>query len=64
VPVVIWQGGQDKNVPPQRGKWLSEHIAGSTLNLIEGESHIGLFVNYEQQAMQSAIDLLNSTPQK
>ena len=64
VPVVIWQGGQDKNVPPQHGKWLSEHIAGSTLNLIEGESHIGLFVNYEQQAMQSAIDLLNSTPQK
>ena len=33
-------------------------------NLVEDESHIGLFVNYEQQAMQSAIDLLNSTPQK
>jgi hypothetical protein len=64
VPIVIWQGGQDKNVPPQHGKWLAEHIAGSTLNLIEDESHVGLYINYEKEAMQSAIDLLNSKLQK
>lgn len=58
VPVVIWQGGQDKNVPRQHGQWLAENIAGSTLHLIEDESHIGLFVNYENDAMQSAMELL------
>jgi pimeloyl-ACP methyl ester carboxylesterase len=60
VPVVIWQGGLDKNVPPQHGRWLAAHIAGSTLNLIEDESHIGLFINYENEIMQSAMDLLGT----
>jgi pimeloyl-ACP methyl ester carboxylesterase len=59
VPVVIWQGGLDKNVPPQHGQWLAKHIPNSTLNLIEDESHIGLYINYEQEAMNSAMDLLN-----
>jgi pimeloyl-ACP methyl ester carboxylesterase len=58
VPVVIWQGGQDKNVPRQHGQWLAANIAGSTLHLIEDESHLGLFVNYENEAMQSAMHLL------
>lgn len=61
VPVVIWQGGQDKNVPRQHGQWLAANIAGSTLHLIEAESHIGLFVNYEKEAMQSAMELLGRT---
>ena len=59
VPVIIWQGGLDKNVPPQHGKWLAQNIPHSTLKLIEDESHIGLYINYENQAMQDAIELLN-----
>ena len=58
VPVVIWQGGLDKNVPPQHGKWLAAHIPDSTLHLIEDESHIGLYVNYEDQILESALELL------
>lgn len=58
VPVIIWQGGLDKNVPPQHGKWLSKHIQNSTLKLIEDESHIGLYINYENEAMQDAMNLL------
>ncbi len=58
VPVVIWQGGLDKNVPPQHGRWLAEHIPHSTLKLVEDESHVGLFINYENQQMQDAMDLL------
>lgn len=60
LPVVIWQGGLDKNVPPQHGKWLAKHIPNSTLNLIEDESHVGLYINYEREAMKSAMDLLKS----
>lgn len=60
VPVVIWQGGLDENVPPVHGKWLAANIPNSTLNLIEDESHVGLYVNYENQTMQDAITLLNN----
>ena len=52
--------GLDKNVPPQHGKWLAEHIPNSKLMLIDDESHIGLYINYEREAMQSAMDLLQN----
>jgi pimeloyl-ACP methyl ester carboxylesterase len=58
VPVVIFQGGLDLNVPSVHGKWLAANIPNATLNLIEDESHIGLQVNYETQIMDSAIKLL------
>ena len=58
VPLVIWQGGLDQNVPPQHGKWLAANVPNSTLHFIDDESHIGLFVNYEVQIMESVITLL------
>ena len=58
VPVSIWQGGLDKNVPPQHGRWLSQNISRSTLHLKDDESHIGLYINYELEIMKDAIGLL------
>lgn len=58
VPLIIWQGGLDQNVPPQHGEWLAENVPNSELHLIEDESHIGLFVNYEVQMMESVISQL------
>jgi pimeloyl-ACP methyl ester carboxylesterase len=58
VPVSIWQGGLDKNVPPQHGHWLSQKISGSTLHLKDDDSHIGLYINYEIEIMKDAIRLL------
>ena len=60
VPVIIWQGGLDKNVPPQHGRWLAKNIPNATLKLIEDESHVGLYVNYENEAMHDAMALLNN----
>ena len=60
VPTVIWQGGLDKNVPVQHGKWLASHMPNAKLELRETESHIGIFVNYEEEIMKSAIGLLIS----
>ena len=60
VPTVIWQGGLDKNVPVQHGKWLASNMPNAKLELREAESHIGIFVNYEEEIMKSAISLLNS----
>lgn len=60
VPTVIWQAELDKNVPIQHGKWLAEKIPNSRLEIRKGESHMGLFVNYEEEIMQSAIALLTA----
>jgi pimeloyl-ACP methyl ester carboxylesterase len=60
VPAVIWQGGLDKNVPVQHGKWLAENMPNSRLELREDESHLGIYVNYEEEIMQSAIALLTA----
>ena len=59
VPAVIWQGGLDKNVPVQHGKWLAANIPNARLELRDDESHLGVFVNYEVEIMESAIALLN-----
>jgi len=58
VPVVIWQGGLDLNVPVVHGEWLRDQIAGSRYELRADESHIGLFVNYEEDIIESAVELL------
>ena len=60
VPTVIWQGGLDKNVPVQHGRWLAANMTSSRLELRESESHLGLFVNYEEAIMQSAIELISN----
>jgi pimeloyl-ACP methyl ester carboxylesterase len=61
VPTVIWQAELDKNVPVQHGKWLAENMPNNRFELAEGETHLGLYVNYEEEIMQSAIDLLTSS---
>jgi len=60
VPVIIWQAGLDLNVPVQHGKWLRENITGSQLVLIDDESHIGMFINYENQIMDHCMELLKA----
>lgn len=61
VPTVIWQAELDKNVPIQHGRWLAENMPNARLEIRAGESHMGLFVNYEENIMQSAIELLISS---
>jgi pimeloyl-ACP methyl ester carboxylesterase len=61
VPTIIWQGGQDVNVPVQHGKWLAANMPNARLELRENESHLGTYVNYEEEMMQGAIALLTSS---
>ena len=60
VPVVIWQAELDRNVPIQQGKWLAGNLPNTRLEIRKGESHMGIFVNYEVEIMQSAIALLTA----
>ncbi len=39
VPVFLWQGDADRNVPPQHATLMHDLIPGSTLHTFEGEGH-------------------------
>jgi pimeloyl-ACP methyl ester carboxylesterase len=39
VPVTVWQGGQDRFVPPAHGQWLADHVAGARWRLVEDRGH-------------------------
>ncbi|NHA68714.1 alpha/beta hydrolase [Phycicoccus sp. CMS6Z-2] len=42
VPVAVWQGGQDRFVPPSHGQWLAEHVPGARSHVLPGEGHVSL----------------------
>ena len=61
VPIIIWQAELDVNVPIQHGKWLAKNLPNTRLEVRNGESHMGIFVNFEEEIMHSAIALLTSS---
>lgn len=46
VPVLLYQGSEDKMVPYAHGEWLGEHLPQEKLtkHLIPGEGHISILV--------------------
>lgn len=55
VPVTIWQGGRDKLVPPQNGKWLAAAVPGATLRLRKQTGHMSLFDRYYGEMLDDLI---------
>lgn len=44
VPVTVWQGDEDRMVPPPHGRWLADHVAGARPRLLPGEGHLSIEV--------------------
>lgn len=41
-PVSIWQGGQDRFVPPSHGDWLAARVPGARAHLLPAEGHLSI----------------------
>jgi pimeloyl-ACP methyl ester carboxylesterase len=44
VPVVVWQGGQDRMVPFTHGQWLATRVPGARPRLLAEEGHLSIAV--------------------
>lgn len=56
IPVSIWQGTLDVNVPLSNGRMLADEIPDANGNFVEGEGHMSLLINKGDDILA---DLLN-----
>jgi pimeloyl-ACP methyl ester carboxylesterase len=42
VPVLVWQGEEDRFVPPSHGRWLAEHVPGVDARISPEDGHLTL----------------------
>jgi pimeloyl-ACP methyl ester carboxylesterase len=45
VPVVVWQGGQDRMVPFDHGRWLAGCLPSARAKLLPEEGHLSIAVD-------------------
>jgi pimeloyl-ACP methyl ester carboxylesterase len=53
VPVWLWHGQEDRNVPPAMGRYLAERIPGSRAMFYRAEGHISTFVNHAGEMLRA-----------
>ncbi|WP_250007377.1 alpha/beta fold hydrolase [Actinoplanes sp. M2I2] len=48
VPVAVWQGDEDRMVPPTHGQWLAAHVPGVEVHLLPDEGHLSLLAGIDR----------------
>jgi pimeloyl-ACP methyl ester carboxylesterase len=60
VPVVIWQGLDDKSVSPHMAKWLNSNTFNPTLELLDDQHHGSIMVEKRPEILSSAFRALTA----
>jgi pimeloyl-ACP methyl ester carboxylesterase len=58
VPVVIFQGDQDENVPLGHAQWLARHLRHGELRRYPGEGHLSLVFSHRDDIVAATLALL------
>jgi pimeloyl-ACP methyl ester carboxylesterase len=60
VPVILYQGTEDKMVPYAHGEWLAKHLPQEKLrkHLIQGQGHVSIFLGREDSIIDELLDIL------
>ncbi len=48
IPIDIWQGTEDQNVPPSQGRYQHEKIPMSRLMMVENQAHLYLLAHWQE----------------
>ena len=46
IPIMLWYGEDDLNIPIAQGRYMNENLPNSTLNVIPNEAHFSLINNH------------------
>lgn len=57
VPVSVWQGREDRMVPFEHGRWLTDHIPTARPRLFVDDGHISLMTNRLDEIITDILDL-------
>ncbi|RDW59169.1 hypothetical protein BP5796_12093 [Coleophoma crateriformis] len=58
VPVIVYQGSEDKMVPYAHGEWLVKHLPQEKLSkhLMQGQGHVSIFLGQEDKMLDELLD--------
>ena len=62
VPMLLYQGTEDKMVPYAQGEWLAKHLPQDKLRkyLLPGEGHISIFSGQKNSMIDELLDIAKS----
>jgi pimeloyl-ACP methyl ester carboxylesterase len=55
VPVILWQGEKDGNVPPSMGRYQAETIPGCRATFLPDDGHIGCIANHVDEVFDAVL---------
>ncbi len=55
VPVFLWQGEKDANVPPAMARYMARKIPNSQVTFLPGDGHIGCIANHLDEVFEAVL---------
>lgn len=56
VPVLIWHGEMDQNIPVEMARYMTESLPGSKVEIHPDEGHLSLFKKNAEEILKSLVD--------